>query len=408
MTLHPLAEQALGAYLAGLTAVDGTRRVRDQVRTGALDDWFEDREHPKPIKVLGLGKAAPSMLWGLVEANVPFSGIGVAPRQRTRPTVDTFQWLDGDHPVPGDASFEAGHRLLEWAESFPADAPLLVLLSGGASSLAEALPDDSADAQKTLQAAWKQELASGASIEDLNGVRAARSLLKGGRLGRRLLERTDRIRVWMLGDTPPGTEPATVGSAPLWQPDDPERIPHTVLATADDLADGAAQALGQLGFSVYKHTHRLQGPVDDEVEDFLAALDGLAPDRDVALVAAGEPTVALPEDAAPGGRCQHAALLAGRWLDGRRSAGVFLAAGSDGIDGTTREAGAWADCDTWGPDGETALEGFDAHAYLDAMGRTVRTGHSRTNVNDLWIGIRPAGVQDVGVEADARGPLVVK
>lgn len=405
MSIHPLAEHALVAYLTGLTAVDGTRRVRDRVRTGALDDWFEDREHPKRIQVLGLGKAAPSMLWGLVEANVPFQGIGVSPRQRTRPTVDTFEWLTGDHPVPGDASFEAGQRLLEWADTFPEGAPLLVLLSGGTSSVAEATPDDDRTA---LTRAWRQELAAGVPIEDLNAVRASRSLLKGGRLGRRLLERTDRIRVWVLGDTPPGTEPETVGSAPFFQQDDPDRIPHTVVATAEHLADGAAQALGQAGFSVYKHTHRLEGPVDAEVDRFLEALDGLAPDRDVALVAAGEPTIALPEDAPAGGRCQHAALLAGRWLDGRRSAGVFFAAGSDGRDGTTREAGAWADCDTWGPEGEAALEYFEAHPYLDAMGRTVRTGPSRTNVNDLWIGIRPAEVRDVGVEADARGPLVIK
>ncbi|HEX2066911.1 MAG TPA: DUF4147 domain-containing protein, partial [Candidatus Thermoplasmatota archaeon] len=199
---HPLAEQALDAFLGGLAAVDPTVLVRTAVRQGRLDDWlFEGgrrREQPGWIQVLALGKAAPRMLWGLVEAGVPFQGLGVAPAGVPAPSVDTFRWLAGDHPLPRAASLAAGRALNEWAAAFPAGAPLLVLLSGGASACAEApLPDAPAD----LAAAWQALLREGLPIEEVNRRRSGWSALKAGRLGRLLLERTPRIRVWVLADT---------------------------------------------------------------------------------------------------------------------------------------------------------------------------------------------------------------
>ena len=61
---HPLADAAVEAFLAGLAAVDPTVLVKRAVRQGLLDDWLVDRERPRRINVLALGKAAPRMQIG--------------------------------------------------------------------------------------------------------------------------------------------------------------------------------------------------------------------------------------------------------------------------------------------------------------------------------------------------------
>ncbi len=380
------AEAAVEAYLAGIAAVDPTVIVRKYVRQGHLDDWFVSREKPKQIHVLALGKAAPRMLWGLVEAAVPFKGMGVAPKGVPAPNVDTFTWFPGDHPLPGADSFAAGKKILEWARAFPQGEPLLVLLSGGASSCLE-VPVHGVDAEN-LVASWKEWMAGGLSIEELNRKRSGLSDLKAGRLGKELLARTKNIRVWLLADTDPTTAPGAVGSGPFFQPDQPEAIPHQVLASVHDLIVAAGLRLGALGYAVYRHGARIAGPVEQEVDEFLAAAHGLP--TGAALVGGGEATVQHPIGAPPGGRCQHGALAAAKWLKEHDSKGLFLAAASDGRDGETDAAGAIATAQEWDGDAAQAYANFDAHSFLDKRGKLVHMGATGTNVNDLWIAIRTA------------------
>ncbi|MHB1261901.1 MAG: DUF4147 domain-containing protein [Thermoplasmatota archaeon] len=384
----PHAEAAVDAFLAGLAAVDPTVLVRKAVRQGLLDDWFFEggrkREDPRPLHVLALGKAAPRMLWGLVEGGVPFSGLGVAPRGVAAPGVDTFEWLPGEHPVPGPASFAAGRRLLDWVDHVPEAEPVLVLLSGGASAcveIAEGLTESD------LQARWRDLLRSGQAIEALNAERSKLSALKGGKLGRRLLERTSKVRVWILADTDPATAPATVGSAPFFQADARERIPHHVLASSHEMVAAAGLRLAAMGYDVYRHPERIRGAAEDEVRRFLDGFASLPGDRQVALVGGGECTVALPQDAPPGGRCQHAALLAAGRLAVLGGQASFLAAASDGVDGSTDAAGAVVTAADAGPEADAAVRSFAAHRLLDSRGRLVHTGATGTNVNDLWVAL---------------------
>lgn len=391
MSFPPAAKDALlDAYAAGLAAVDPTVLVRKAVRQGLLDDWIlppgTKREQPRAIKVLALGKAAPRMLWGLVEAGVPFSGLGVAPKGVPAPNVDTFRWLPGDHPVPGDASFAAGQELLRWVDAL-ADEPVLVLLSGGASSCVE-VPDGLDGA--ALRSRWKDLLYAGMPIEAMNRERAAMSALKGGRLGRRLLGQTGRARAWLLADTGPDEAPQAVGSGPFWVPEAPASIPHHVLAGTEAMVVAAGLRLATLGHDVHRHGARIAGEAAAEVDAFLTAFRGLSGER-AALVGGGEATVRLPPGAPAGGRCQHAALVAARWLaqaGDRRTA--FLCVASDGVDGSTDAAGALVTAADWTPEAEAALARLDAHRYLAARDRLVHMGPTGTNVNDLWAAVRMA------------------
>lgn len=370
------AEDAQAAFLGAVAAGDPTKIVRDAVREGRLDDWFEDRERPKPIHVLALGKAAPRMVWGLVEGNVPFSGFGAAPKGVPFPLVDTMSWHAGEHPVPGDGSFAAGEALLAWVDRLPDDAPVIVLLSGGASSAVEAGDRDA------ILADWMADLRAGLPIEELNRRRHKHSELKGGGLGRLLKRRTDRIRVWAMSDVPP-EHPEAIGGGPVG----PDVAQVEVLADASLVQEAAAQTLIGLGHTVYGHAERIAGDATSAVDRFLAAWQGL-PAGDAALVGSGEPTVATPIDAPPGGRAQHSALLAARWMKEHGADGVFMAAGTDGVDGTTREAGAWATAGDFDDAARQALTAFDAHRVLSERGLCIRSGATGTNLNDVWIAVR--------------------
>lgn len=379
---HPLAQDAVEAYLAGIAAVEPTPLVRKAVRQGLLDDWLGDRERPRRIQVLAVGKAAPRMVWGLVEASVPFSGIGVAPKGVQAPGIDTFEWLPGNHPLPGPESFAAGQRVLEWVRGLPAEVPLLILLSGGSSACLESPAPGWTE--ETLLARWRELFAQGLPVEEMNRLRAGTSALKGGKLAHLLLGRTSRVRAWLIQDTEP-SRPQAVGSEAFWAPG---RIDLRVLASDRDLVAAAGLRLASLGWNVYRHPTRIEGGAAQQVAAFVSALQGLEGDR-VALVGGGEPTVRLPKDAPPGGRSQHAALCAARELKARGVEGLFAALASDGIDGTTPDSGAWVLPSDWDGEAEHALAQFRSADLLARRGRTVRMGPTGTNVNDLWMALRP-------------------
>ena len=79
---------------------------------------------------------------------------------------------------------------------------------------------------------------------------------------------------------------------------------------------------------------------------------------------------------------------------------AVLSAGTDGTDGPTDAAGAFADGDTVararaaGLDPRAALDGHDAYPFFQGLGDLISTGPTRTNVMDLRLilaGALPAG-----------------
>ena len=72
---------------------------------------------------------------------------------------------------------------------------------------------------------------------------------------------------------------------------------------------------------------------------------------------------------------------------------TLLAAGTDGRDGPTDTAGAFADATVWdairesGRAPELALARHDSYTVLDAVGALHRRGHTGTNVRDVVIAV---------------------
>jgi glycerate-2-kinase len=112
------------------------------------------------------------------------------------------------------------------------------------------------------------------------------------------------------------------------------------------------------------------------------------------LVAGGETVVTVRGDGR-GGRNQELALAAAVALEGDPTAAI-LAAGTDGTDGPTEAAGAYADGETLGRaralglDAQLALDRNDSHAFFTMEGGVFHTGPTHTNVMDLaLLHVRP-------------------
>jgi hydroxypyruvate reductase len=107
----------------------------------------------------------------------------------------------------------------------------------------------------------------------------------------------------------------------------------------------------------------------------------------------GESTVSLPARPGRGGRNQHLALAAARFLPEYPDL-LLLAAGTDGTDGPTEDAGGLVDAETCarlalaGLDPDDCLSRADAGTALAAADALVRTGPTGTNVADLVIGVK--------------------
>ncbi|HJX19266.1 MAG TPA: glycerate-2-kinase family protein, partial [Acidiferrobacterales bacterium] len=194
-------QDVLRIFKSAIAAVHGRERVRDYLR-----------QHPvsAPVYLLSIGKAACAMAQG-VHA-VLGSGIVDALIVTKQGHAEALPWpvLEAGHPLPDEQSLAAGQRLIEFVAAIPPDAMILVLLSGGASALVEALPQGMDLAQLRAVNDWL--LAAGLDIAAMNRIRKRLSRIKGGRLAKLLAPRP--VLCLAISDVP-GDDPRAIGSGPL-------------------------------------------------------------------------------------------------------------------------------------------------------------------------------------------------
>lgn len=368
---------------AGLEAADGRRCVRDALAA----------KPPRraPVWAAAVGKAAGAMALGAADALggslervlVITKSAHVAPELQSRAGVEIHE---SAHPIPDERSLAAGQRLLDWVDDLPAEVAPLFLVSGGASSLVEVLePGASLQELRQLSAGG---LAEGIAIGELNVRRARISRIKGGRLAARLGGRP--AQALFLSDVP-GDDPAVIGSGLLGPASGgADRIERQVVASVDRAIEGVAQAAAQRGLTVACVRERFEGDATRLAARFAHEL--LVGNTQV-RVWGGESTVRLPPHPGRGGRNQHLALAAARFLPEYPEL-LLLAAGTDGTDGPTDAAGGLVDADTCarvalaGLDADDCLSRADSGTALAAAGALVRTGPTGTNVADLVIGLK--------------------
>jgi glycerate-2-kinase len=423
-------ERVLRASLAAVDAGASVARVVTRVG-GDLVICGSPLAADQRLWVLAVGKAAAAMA-ATVEALAGdhiAGGLAITKDGHGVPLV-RIGLREAGHPVPDGRSENAAREALALVEGAAPDDVLVVLLSGGASSLL-ACPAPGLSLAD-VAAATSALLAAGAGIEELNVVRKHLSAVGGGRLGRRAA--SARIEVLAISDVP-GDRLDVIGSGPFApdpstfadalmvlrrrgvlgrlpapvathleaglrgeaeetpKPGDAglARVHTTLLATNATALEAAAAEAARLGM----HPVVVSGALAGEARDVGRRLASLAAairpaSRDappVCLIAGGETAVTV-RGRGLGGRNQELALAAARALDGCPGI-ALLAAGTDGSDGPTDAAGAFADGGTVerararGLDAGAALAANDSHTFFAAEGGLLVTGPTYTNVMDL-------------------------
>lgn len=372
-----------------------------------------------PVAVLAIGKAADSMCRGALDVlgDAVQTGLLItkqghlSTRVRTDPRLHS---IESAHPLPDQRSLDAGVALTRFLDELPAGLPLLVMLSGGASSLVEELPDGFGVESLTGMNRWL--LSRDLPIDRVNAVRRSVSCIKGGRLRSRLGDRS--LHVYLISDVP-GDDPSVIGSGLLFPSADEQPLPDDLPAEVGAMAAAAPpqpretdlrhlatdwqivasnrlarEAVVRLarreGLQVWHHRELIEGNTATAGRDIVRRL---AQGEAGLHVFGGETTVSLPPDPGRGGRAQALALQAALELDGGTDI-ALLAAGTDGTDGPGEDAGAVVDGDTCargraaGLDPLVSLEAADSGSFLAASGDLIRTGPTGTNVMDLYLGFR--------------------
>ncbi|MBX3236254.1 MAG: glycerate kinase [Nitrospiraceae bacterium] len=421
------ALQAVDPYGAVSRHVSLTSRI---LRVGPRAFALKPRSR---VVVVGAGKASARMaqaLEGRLGSRIA-AGVVVVKYGHTLPTK-TIRVVEAGHPVPDAPGLAAAQDILNLCRSLGKDDVLIVLLSGGASSLLPSpVPGISlADKQTTT----KLLLRSGATIQEMNAVRKHLSAVKGGQLAGIT---SARVLSLILSDVI-GNDLATIGSGPT-TPDpttfrqakeilDHYDVFHTVpAAVRKRITDGIGQLVPETpkpGAALFRRVHNCligdnEAAVDavllaarreklktlvlgttltGEARDAAKCFGALAREIDVRkrplrrpclVVAGGELTVTV-RGQGTGGRAQEFALAAASEIMGIRN-GWVAGFATDGTDGPTDVAGAVVDGQTMaraeraGVSVTQALQENNAYPLFRQLRGHIRTGPTGTNVNDLYL-----------------------
>src|SRR5512147_2216256 len=176
--LGKMIRRALDAVNAGAALRRAVKKEGDVLTVGSRR---YDLRHYERVVVIGAGKATASMARAMeqVLGRRLHSGFVIVKYGHAVPTTRIVV-EEAAHPLPDRAGQLAAGRVHALASSLTRHDLLIVLLSGGASSLMPSPVRGVTLADK--QRVTRQLLRSGASIGEVNSVRKHLSNLKGGRL----------------------------------------------------------------------------------------------------------------------------------------------------------------------------------------------------------------------------------
>lgn len=431
VSLADMRADALAAFEAAVDAVRPENLMPAQISRDGERVLVGDDPLPEASGrhvVMAIGKAAPGLAaawlatlpgWADEILILTPHGVPVPAEVEARATV-----LRGAHPYP-DADGEAStRRLLGIAEELGADDLLVVLLSGGGSALM-AVPEEGL-ALDDVHSTTKALLKAGAPITEVNTVRRQLLAAAGGGLARAAHPAPIRTLILsdVLGDPLPDIASGPTVASPTTATDAlavldrfgllgaiPEPVVSflenakirptdarswmgstSILGNNRTAVEAAAAELLTRGYEVKIAQHDLVGEAAERGRELVRtarAARAVESIGSTAVVFGGETTVTV-RGSGRGGRNQELALAAAIELEGADNT-VILAAGTDGVDGLSENAGAVVDPSTIdrlqkiGIDGCEALDYNDSATALAANGDAIHTGPTGTNVCDLTI-----------------------
>ncbi len=424
-------------FQAGLQAVDPYDAICRQVHlqrgrlTIGSQHYSLQKQHR--IVVVGAGKASGRMAQALERrlGERIHTGLVVVKYGHGVPTK-TIRIAEAAHPVPDTAGLQASRMMMELIGTLKPDDLLIVLLSGGASSLlpAPAPGINLRDKQQTT----KLLLRSGATIQEMNAVRKHLSRIKGGQLAAATSARVACVilsdvignDLGTIGSGPTAPDPTTFGEA--WEILErygvSMRLPVSVRRRMEAGINKSVAETPKADAALFRRVHNvlvgdneaavdavvkaakgqklytlvLSTTVTGEAREIAKLFGAMAREivshgrpvrRPCCVIAGGETTVTV-RGQGTGGRAQEFALAAAVEIAGLSKVWVAGLA-TDGTDGPTSVAGAVVDGETVARahrsklDVLRALRENDAHPFFKTLRNHIVTGPTGTNVNDLYL-----------------------
>jgi glycerate 2-kinase len=379
------------------------------------------------LLAISIGKAGHTMAEALVKQLgsrvAGFVASSASPPER----LAQFVYFRGGHPLPNEDSLRAAVAIQSVLETLDESSLVIYMLSGGGSSIVEK-PIFSQVSLQDLAATYEVLVHSGAPISEINAIRKHLSAVKGGRLAQAAALAQ---QVSILVSDVPDTQLDALASGPT-MPDSSTvsqcyeivrkhkllpKLPASVRVIFEQnllqetpkstdaafvrarwwpiLSSGIAAKTAAALAAAHGFAVEMDNSCDDW--DYQRAADYLlerlrklrAGASKVCLVSAGEVTVKIPTKPGQGGRNQQFALYcAGKIAEDNIT---VLSAGTDGVDGNSKAAGAVVDGTTiqrasrHGLNPAQSLSAFDAYPFFAELGDAIETGHTGNNIRDLRI-----------------------
>jgi hydroxypyruvate reductase len=441
-------------FEAGLSSVDPYRLILDSLSIQGSElfirsdrgDFSLDISPFDNIVVIGFGKATAKMALALEELlGARISAGLIAVKYGHTETLHYIESIEAGHPVPDESGLKAAKAISELASSADQKTLVFTLISGGGSALipfpAEAVIGNDSFQLNLIekQNVTRLLLECGADITEINCVRKHLSGIKGGRLAEQLMPATsvnlilsdvvgDRLDTIASGATSADNTTFEDVAAIFEKYDISEKMPKTVLSLLSAGLNGRYPETPKSDSSIFKNCHNfligsnylalraaqkkseelgyetriLTSMLTGEAREVAKALCAIAKETRVrknpgslpqCLLFGGETTVTL-KGAGKGGRNQEMALAVLSEMSANRdimSRIWFLSASTDGNDGPTDAAGAFADivllkkADHHRLSINHYLKQNDSYHFFEEVDGLLKTGPTNTNVCDMQI-----------------------
>ncbi len=376
------------------------------------------------LYLVGFGKASVGMAQAVCDAVTISKGVVITNDPHARVTHDSVEVFIGGHPLPNKESIRGAEKILTLLQDCDENDAVIVLISGGGSSLfckpRVPLPD--------LQNTIDHLIRSGAPIDEINTVRKHLSLVKGGQLVRQTkavvfsLVISDVINdpISSIASGPTSPDPTTYTDAEdilrryhLWaqvpaavrlvieegrnghlpetlKNDDAafEKVFNFIIANNEQACQAAVKKAEELGYDAKLITTSMTGEAKTLGRYLVDRVKRSLMEEHAAFITGGEPTVVVHGNGM-GGRNQE--LVLGCVEDIAGSDMVLASFATDGIDGNSDAAGAIADgCSLARAQKKNlvpsrCLQDNDSYAFFQGLGDSLHTDFTGTNVMDIQI-----------------------
>ncbi|VVB62378.1 Glycerate 2-kinase [uncultured archaeon] len=379
------------------------------------------------LYIVGFGKASVGMAQAVCDAVTVTKGVIITNDPSAIITNHSIEVIIGGHPLANEGSIRGAEKILDLLGKCSENDCVIVLISGGGSSLFCKPRVPLTDLQKTINLL----LRCGVSIDELNTIRKHLSLVKGGQL----VQYTKAVIISLIisdivhdpitsiASGPTSPDPSTFSDAreilkryKLWtnipvavrtsiieginghisdtpKKNDPvfETVFNFIIADNERACQGAIDKAKELGYDAKLMTTSITGEarvigkylINGVMKSFLH--------RKTVVITSGETTVTV-QGRGVGGRNQELVLSCMEEIAGDEL--VVASFATDGIDGNSNAAGAIADGFTLTRAREKKLNPShflkqnNSNGFFQVLNDTLLTGPTGTNVMDIQILIR--------------------